>query len=88
MISLYKSNIHIYIHSSYDETIQRKQSAQYRKRRVIAVKEEVSVTLTIYIHMYIITHQMKSLFRNYNRIFNIIYLKLVIYANQLMHQHD
>ena len=34
--------IYIYIHSSYDETIQRKQSAQYRKRRAITVK----VTLT------------------------------------------
>ena len=27
--------IYIYIYSSYDETIQRKQSAQYRKRRAI-----------------------------------------------------
>ena len=34
--------IYIYIYSSYDETIQRKQSAQYRKRRAITVK----VTLT------------------------------------------
>ena len=33
---------YIYIYSSYDETIQRKQSAQYRKRRAITVK----VTLT------------------------------------------
>ena len=33
---------YIYIHSSYDERIQRKQSAQYRKRRAITVK----VTLT------------------------------------------
>ena len=32
----------IYIYSSYDETIQRKQSAKYRKRRAITVK----VTLT------------------------------------------
>ena len=45
-------NIHIYIYSSYDETIQRKQSAQYRKRRAIIVSE-VSVTLTIYIYIYI-----------------------------------
>ena len=34
--------IYIYQHSSYDERIQRKQSAQYRKRRAITVK----VTLT------------------------------------------
>ena len=55
--------IYIYIQSSYDERIQRRQSAQYRKRRAITVKvvltsarcdtvsqrAEVSVTLTIYI---------------------------------------
>ena len=35
-------HIHIHVYSSYDETIQRKQSAQYRKRRAITVK----VTLT------------------------------------------
>ena len=40
--------IYIYIYSSYDETIQRKQSAQYRKSRAITVK----VTLT-YIYIYI-----------------------------------
>ena len=36
------THIYIYMYSSYDETIQRKQSAQYRKRRAITVK----VTLT------------------------------------------
>ena len=55
--------IYIYIHSSYDERIQRRQSAQYRKRRAITVKVvltsarcdtvsqrvDVSTTLTIYI---------------------------------------
>ena len=30
--------IYIYIHSSYDERTQRRQSAQYRKRRAITVK--------------------------------------------------
>ena len=35
-------NYYILLYSSYDETIQRKQSAQYRKRRAITVK----VTLT------------------------------------------
>ena len=30
--------MYMYIYSSYNETIQRKQSAQYRKRRVITVK--------------------------------------------------
>ena len=34
--------IYIYINSSYDERIQRRQSAQYRKRRTITV----NVTLT------------------------------------------
>ena len=34
--------IYIYIYSSYDEGIQRKQSAQYRERRAMTVK----VTLT------------------------------------------
>ena len=34
--------IYIYIYNSYDERIQRKQSAQYRKRRAITVR----VTLT------------------------------------------
>ena len=52
----FESYIYIYIYSSYDETIQRKQSAQYRKRRAITVSEvsEVSVTLTIYIYIYIV----------------------------------
>ena len=51
--------IHTYIYilySSYEERIQRKQCAQYRKRRAITVKvtltsarcAEVSVTLTMY----------------------------------------
>ena len=40
--SLFKNVSNIYAHSSYDERIQRKQSAQYRKRRAITVK----VTLT------------------------------------------
>ena len=40
-------NIYIYIHSSYDKRIQRKQSAQYRKRRAITVK----VALTSYYFM-------------------------------------
>ena len=35
-------NIYIYTYSSYDERIQRKQSAQYRKRRAITAK----VTIT------------------------------------------
>ena len=44
---MHNSSLHccinyVYIHSSYDERIQRKQSAQYRKRRAIIVK----VTLT------------------------------------------
>ena len=39
---IYIIYIYTYIYSSYDETIQRKQSAQYRKRRAITVK----VTLT------------------------------------------
>ena len=30
--------IYIYIYNSYDERIQRKQSAQYRKRRAITVR--------------------------------------------------
>ena len=41
-IYIYIPHTYIYIYSSYDETIQRKQSAQYRKRRAITVK----VTLT------------------------------------------
>ena len=71
LFHLYIIHTYIYIYislSSYDETIQRKQSAQYRKRRAITVKvtltsarcdtvkvsqrAEVSVTLTIY-HLYI-----------------------------------
>ena len=51
--------IHIYIcsYSSLDERIQRKKSAQYRRRRAITVKvtltsPEVSVTLTMCSYMY------------------------------------
>ena len=42
---------YIYMHSSYDERIQRRQSAQYRKRRAITVKVTLtsSVTLTMYV---------------------------------------
>ena len=37
-VNTYGIYIYIYIHSSYDERIQRKQSAQYRKRRAITVR--------------------------------------------------
>ena len=39
---LFYCHIYTYIHSSYDERIQRKQSAQYRKRRAITVKVTLS----------------------------------------------
>ena len=38
----YVCSLYIYIYSSYGERIQRKQSAQYRKRRAITVKVTLS----------------------------------------------
>ena len=37
-LTLFSFVVYLCIYSSYDERIQRKQSAQYRKRRAIAVK--------------------------------------------------